>query len=73
MVESTEPKKEEVPAQESDAQTTATEAEQKPAYSGDLGDIEYTFVRDTPIEQKQVPTFTYGRRVRIAALHASHE
>ena len=32
----------------------------------DLGDIEYTFVRDVEVEQKPVPTFTYGRRVRIA-------
>ena len=30
-------------------------------------------VRDTPIEKKPVPYFCYGRRVRIAALHDSHE
>jgi hypothetical protein len=80
MVEPLEKKADEVQEKVSDAQTASTQDAsaagadgEKQAYSGDQGDIEYTFVRDTPIEPKNVPTFAYGRRVRIAALHANHE
>ena len=45
----------------------------RPEYTGDKGEIEYKLVRDVPIEKKPVPYFCYGRRVRIAALHESHE
>ena len=82
MVESVDNKQEKVDGQDgtSDAQTATTQATgdvgasgATDAYSGDLGDIEYTFVRDVEVEQKPVPTFTYGRRVRIAALFQKHE
>ena len=83
MVESVDTKNDTADTKDVDAQTAATQdskdastsaaTDDKPAYSGDLGDIEYTFLRDTPVEQKIVPTFTYGRRVRIAALFQNHQ
>lgn len=45
----------------------------RPAYTGDKGDIPYDFMRDMPIESKPNPTYTYGRRVRIAALWENYE
>lgn len=42
-------------------------------YSGDKGDVAYTFERNPAIEKKNAPLFSYGRRVRIEALHANHE
>jgi len=42
-------------------------------YQGDEGEIDYDFVRNTPIEKKPVPYFCYGKRVRIGALHQQHE
>ena len=40
----------------------------RPEYTGDKGEIPFEFVRDTPIEKKPVATFSYGQRIRIAAL-----
>ena len=45
----------------------------RPEYAGDRGEIEFNFVRDTPIEKKPVATFSYGQRVRIAALEERFE
>ena len=73
MVEAVDNKQEKVEAQDGASTTTKDTADvgasgATDAYAGDLGDIEYTFVRDVDVEPKVVPTFTYGRRVRIAAL-----
>jgi len=51
----------------------AKQAPARPEYTGDKGEIEYNFVRDTPIEKKPVATFAYGERVRIASLHDNYE
>ena len=62
--------------QQENQSTTATETPVEPTkepYSGDKGLLEHTFVRDVPVEPTVVPLFTYGRRVRIAALHQSYE
>jgi len=40
----------------------------RPEYTGDKGEVAIEFVRDTPIEKKPVATFSYGQRIRIAAL-----
>jgi hypothetical protein len=45
----------------------------RPEYTGDKGDFPYVFERNTPIEKKPVATFSFGRRVRIAALVDNHE
>ena len=45
----------------------------RPVYSGDKGDVAYSFERNPVVEKKNAPLFSYGRRVRIEALHANHE
>ena len=45
----------------------------RPEYAGDKGEWAYNFVRDTPIEKKPIAMFSYGRRVRIAALWENYE
>ena len=41
----------------------------RPEYPGDKGDYSMQYERDTPVEQKTVATFSFGQRVRIAALN----
>jgi hypothetical protein len=51
--------------------TTTTQSEApsvRPEYSGDKGDFEVNLIRNTPVEHKNVATFSFGNRVRIAAL-----
>lgn len=40
----------------------------RPEYAGDLGDFNIELQRDTPVEHKTVATYSFGKRVRIAAL-----
>lgn len=41
----------------------------RPEYTGDKGEYVGHLVRDTVVEKKNVPTFSFGQRVRIAALY----
>jgi hypothetical protein len=41
----------------------------RPEYPGDKGDYNMQYERNTPVEQKTVATFSFGQRVRIAALN----
>ena len=50
-----------------------TEASGPGPYTGDKGPIDMQIERDTPIEVKPVAKFSYGQRVRIAALHENYE
>ena len=61
--------------EETSIQTVSEETKTsvRPEYSGDKGDYLFNFVRDTPIERKPVATFSYGQRVRIAALYQEYE
>lgn len=41
----------------------------RPEYTGDKGEYVGHLVRDTVVEKKNVPTFSFGHRVRIASLY----
>jgi len=41
----------------------------RPEYSGDKGMWEANTIRDTPVETKTVAPYSFGKRVRIAALN----
>jgi len=56
-----------------EASKSATPAKENPEYSGDKGLINLVMERDTPIALKPVAELSYGRRIRIAKLHQSHE
>lgn len=63
-------------AEQPEQQIEETKEEEKlvrPEYTGDKGDYEYQFERDTPIEKKPSAVFSYGKRVRIQALADNHE
>jgi hypothetical protein len=45
----------------------------RPKYEGDKGEYKHNLVRDTPIEKKPIAVFSYGERVRIAAIHQRYE
>jgi hypothetical protein len=59
--------------QEQIEETKDGEKSVRPEYTGDKGDFQFQFERNTPIEKKPVATFTYGQRVRIQALAENHE
>jgi hypothetical protein len=41
----------------------------RPEYTGDKGEFVGQLARDTVVEKKNVATFSFGQRVRIAALY----
>lgn len=62
-----------VDATKQETESTAATSEAKtenvrPEYQGDKGDFTINLERNTPVERKTVATFSFGKRVRIAAL-----
>jgi asparaginyl-tRNA synthetase len=53
--------------------SSASEQKVRPEYTGDKGDFANDFVRDMVVEKKAVPNYTYGARVRVAAIWENYE
>ena len=67
-MDTTKPTEESQKSENTQAETEQTTPSVRPEYSGDKGEYEINLVRNNPVEHKTVATFSFGKRVRIAAL-----